>query len=155
MTRSSSLPILLVVALTGSAVVAWRLGWFGGGQEAPPAPAVGPAPAVTAPAPGPAPATVNVDLRTPEQAGIPRDDCMQYPDGTFLPPLNGVKKSPPLVFHRTAPFTKVVGCIKDARGTEWYVHENGIWSTTLPQPNGGAITQVIQAAKPQLTVEDK
>ena len=32
-----------------------------------------------------------------------------FPDHTWYPPLNGVTKAPAIVFHRLAPFAKVVG----------------------------------------------
>lgn len=70
-------------------------------------------------------------LPTPESAGIAKEDCIHYPDGTYLPPLNGVKKAPAVTFHKYVPFTKVVRKEFDrATGLEWYIHENGARSTT-------------------------
>src|SRR5689334_16937891 len=76
-------------------------------------------------------APVVAPLQTPQAAGVPEADCISYPDGTRLPPLNGVKKAPEIVFHRLTPFTKVLRKELDPRtGLEWYVHENGVRSTT-------------------------
>ncbi len=109
----------------------------------------GPAPAAAQVAPattvGPAPLPPPV-LRTPEQAGIPLADCILYPDGTRLPPLNGVKQAPQLSFHRNQPFTRVVGIERDARGREWYVHENGIRSTTYLDARGMVMGEVMMDA---------
>jgi hypothetical protein len=105
----------------------------------PAVPAVTPAPAGPSPLPQPV-------LRTPEQAGIPLDDCILYPDGTRLPPLNGVKKAPQLSFHRNQPFTRVVGVERDARGREWYVHENGVRSTTYLDARGMVMGEVMKDA---------
>ena len=93
--------------------------------------------------PEPLPAPV---LRTPEQAGIPREDCIVYPDGTRFPPLNGVKKAPQLAFHRETPFSKVVGMVRDSRGVEWYVHENGVRSTTYLDGRGVPLGEVAKDA---------
>lgn len=94
---------------------------------------------------GPAPLPQPV-LRTPEQAGIPLADCILYPDGTRLPPLNGVKKAPQLSFHRNQPFTRVVDIERDARGREWYVHENGVRSTTYLDARGMVMGEVMMDA---------
>ena len=94
---------------------------------------------------GPAPLPQPV-LRTPEQAGVPLADCILYPDGTRLPPLNGVKKAPQLAFHRDQPFTRVVGIERDARGREWYVHENGVRSTTYLDARGMVMGEVMKDA---------
>lgn len=107
-----------------------------------PQPAAPVAPATTV---GPAPQPPPV-LRTPEQAGIPLADCILYPDGTRLPPLNGVTKAPQLSFHRNQPFTRVVGIERDARGREWYVHENGIRSTTYLDARGMVMGEVMMDA---------
>lgn len=94
-------------------------------------------------------------LPTPQSSGIPVEDCIVYPDGTRLPPLNGVKKAPPLVFHKLAPFARVVRKEVDARGIEWYVHENGVRSTTRLQANGEAVAEIEMATAPAPVAHDK
>lgn len=127
----------------------WSLGWFRS-EAVEPAPAE---PRATAPTPaGPAPiapATATLEVQTPAAAGIPEDDCILYPDGSRLPPLNGVKKAPRVVFNRILPYTKVVGRTVDAHGTEWYVHENGVWSTTRLQKTGIALGEVMMPTTPK------
>jgi hypothetical protein len=113
-----------------------------------------------APTPGPAPAPALAEplpLPTPASAGIPEADCIAYPDGTKLPPLNGVKKAPQMVFNpRLMPFAKVVRKELDPRtGIEWYIHENGVRSTTRLQPDGKAYAEIDRAAAAQPVVPDK
>jgi hypothetical protein len=97
------------------------------------------------------------ELPTPASAGIPEDDCIVYPDGTRLPPLNGVKKAPPIAFHRLTPFAKVVRKEFDrASGIDWYVHENGVRSTTrFDVGTGKAVGEVSMPAEPRPIVDDK
>jgi hypothetical protein len=109
-------------------------------------------------APEPAPAVVApLPLQTPAQAGVEEKDCIVYPDGTKLPPLNGVKKAPTLTFDkRLMPFAKVVRKELDrATGLEWYIHENGVRSTTRLQPDGRAYGEVEMARTAQPVVPDK
>lgn len=117
------------------------------------------APAVVTQAPAAKPAEpVVAPLPTPESAGIPVDDCIAYPDGTRLPPLNGVKKAPQMVFHRLIPFAKVVRKEFDkATGLEWYIHENGVRSTTHLQWKNGVQEAFaeIEIARPALPVDAK
>jgi hypothetical protein len=95
-------------------------------------------------------------LPTPQSAGIPEEDCIVYPDGTRLPPLNGVKKAPPVVFHRLVPFARVVRKEFDrATGLEWYIHENGVRSTTRLQPNGEAVSEIDKPVAPASVANDK
>lgn len=98
-------------------------------------------------------------LPTPASAGIPPEDCITYPDGTKLPPLNGIKKAPPIVFHRLIPFTKVLRKEFDkASGLEWYVHENGARSTTRLQWRNGVQEAVGELSMPttsQPMVDDR
>src|SRR5262245_40423854 len=102
-------------------------------------PAVQPSP----PAPQPAPAAA--------KAGD-HPDWIAFPDGSALPPLNGVAKAPKLTWHRLLPYTKVVGKERDAQGREWYVHENGARSTTYIDARGQAVGELSMpsATKPIL-----
>src|SRR5262245_38013503 len=110
-----------------------------------PAPVVDkvPAPVTKPPAPEPAPA--------PAKAAD-QPDWIAFPDGTSLPPLNGVTKAPKLTWHRMLPYTKVVGKERDAQGREWYVHENGARSTTYIDARGQAVGELSMpsATKPIL-----
>lgn len=108
----------------------WLLNRTGQADTVAPAPSDKPAEAPVPPAPKAAEPVVAA-LPTPESAGIPKEDCIHYPDGTYLPPLNGVRKAPAVTFHKYVPFTKVVRKQFDlATGLEWYIHENGARSTT-------------------------
>lgn len=55
-----------------------------------------------------------------------------FPDGSALPPLNGVPAlNKPLNWPEGHPFTPVKGKVRLGDGREWYLHENGMHSTTL------------------------
>ncbi|MBK9385712.1 MAG: hypothetical protein IPN34_12960 [Planctomycetes bacterium] len=83
--------------------------------ETAPAPVVAHAPLREAPAP----------TRTPP---VP-EEMIRYPDGTFMPPLNGVKQPALLHWPPEEPFSPIVG--KQMAGdVEWYVHADGTQSTT-------------------------
>lgn len=102
-----------------------------------------------------APAVI-APLPTPESAGIAAADCIAYPDGTRLPPLNGVKKAPAVSFHRLLPFAPIVRKEFDrATGLEWYIHANGARSTTRLMQDGRAVAEVDMPAKSQPVVDDK
>ena len=148
--------IAAVLGLGGAAVLAVWLALRPPPAGDPPAAVESPVPAVV-PAPRPAePVAAVVPLPTPASAGIPEQDCILYPDGTRLPPLNGVKKAPRMVFHRAVPFTKVVRKERDPRtGIEWYVHENGARSTTRLQPDGGSYADIELSSAPQPVIDDK
>ncbi|HEX6813475.1 MAG TPA: hypothetical protein VF384_17785 [Planctomycetota bacterium] len=150
--RSSLLSALLLVAAI--ALAFWW--WPGTPAQAlvPPEPAS--PPDATVPHEPAEPAVA--PLPTPESAGVAAADCITYPDGSLLPPLNGVKKAPPMVFHRRVPFSKVTGKERDRNGVEWYVHENGARSTTrLMWKNGvqEAVSEISLPAEPKPLVGDK
>jgi hypothetical protein len=150
-TRGSLAGIVLVVAVVAAGGY-WL--WSRSGEH-PADPGTGAiastSPAAAAPAPMPV-APVVAPLQTPESAGIPKDDCIAYPDGTWLPPLNGVKKAPPMVFHRMVPFAKVMRKEIDPRtGIEWYIHENGVRSTTRLQWKNGVEEAYAEIDLPRAT----
>ena len=117
-----------------------------------------PAPLPTPPAPvavaplasePPRPAAAPLPLPPPAAVVEPRAGYIAYPDGTWFPPLNGVQTAPQLHFHpKLAPFTKVVGREIDATGREWYVHENGVRSTTYVNSKGGVSYDIQKATTP-------
>src|SRR5262245_59526110 len=142
---------LVVVAVAAAAVAAY-FAWFRSGPApdvAPPAPREQSKPATEPPKPV---APVVALLQTPQAAGAPEADCISYPDGTRLPPLNGVKKAPQILFHRAMPFTKVLRKETDPRtGLEWYVHENGARSTTRMMWRNGVQEAVGEVEMPAET----
>lgn len=54
------------------------------------------------------------------------------PDGTQVPALNGAHGVPPLsvAWPRGVPYAGIVGVERSDAGVDWYVHGNGIRSTT-------------------------
>jgi hypothetical protein len=114
-------------------------------DQAPPAPPAGGAETPpAAPEQGSKPPVAAALERRQAPAPAARTEgFIEYPDGTFYPPLNGVKNAPKLVFHPLmAPFAKVVGIERDARGRDWYVHENGVRSTVYINSAGVATYEI-------------
>ena len=108
-------------------------------------PAIGSPPPAPKPAPAPAPAAAKASEHP---------DWVAFPDGTALPPLNGVAKSPKLTWHKLLPYSKVVGQERDAQGREWYVHENGARSTTYIDARGQAVAELSMPADVKPLVEE-
>ncbi|MBM4062985.1 MAG: hypothetical protein FJ265_18100 [Planctomycetes bacterium] len=136
------LAVLVVVAVAvGGGITLWSLR----GKETPPAPAPAPGPA---PAPeGPAPAAAALPERrdAPPAAATPGAGYIEYPDGTFYPPLNGVTvRQKPLFHPRSTPFTKITHVERDRNGRDWYVHENGVRSTVYISSAGTAVYEVVR-----------
>ena len=50
------------------------------------------------------------------------------PDGTYLPNLNGVKIA---VVWKGREFSPIKGIRANDQGVDWWVHENGMMSTTV------------------------
>lgn len=125
----------------------------GDGQAPASAPAEGSAAPVAAPTDAAA-STPQTPGERPLQVGSPTEhpDWIRYPDGTACPPLNGVTKAPQLIWHRSIPFTKVVRIEQDRMGRDWYVHENGVRSTTYLDGQGKPIGDLMMdsAAMPIL-----
>lgn len=54
-----------------------------------------------------------------------------FPDGTWLPPLNGVEIAPPFPgFAPDYPYAPVVEIVLGDKGISWYIHADGSHSTT-------------------------
>ena len=62
----------------------------------------------------------------------PSEGAVLFPDGTWLPVLNGVENAPPYPgFNRGYPYAPVTQIVTDDKGTQWYVHADG--SRSSPQ----------------------
>ena len=68
-----------------------------------------------------------------------------FPDGTWLPPLNGVEIAPPFPgFAPDFPYAPVVEIIEGDKGISWYIHADGSHSSTQlveTQQGGRTFTQ--------------
>lgn len=90
---------------------------------------------------------------------LPRKHRLYFPDGSYLPALNGATNAKPVVF-RDRPYAPVIGKKKDSSGRQWYEHEDGSFSTTFmgyrkDLGRMDAITQVANPTEPRpLLVED-
>lgn len=95
------------------------------GVDEPPKPASQPRPQ---PVNGVAPAKSAAAIE-PTKSPTDVSGMVRYPDGTYLPALNGVRGAPAIQWPAGRPFSPVV----DKVGTppnEWYVHADGARSTT-------------------------
>ena len=64
-------------------------------------------------------------------AAAPRK-LLRLPDGTEVPPLNGLPEAPPLVWPSERPYARLLGREVDPNGLEWYVHADGAkWTTHM------------------------
>lgn len=154
MNRSSVLSLVLVAAVAAGGYAFYVK--KGGDEPLAPPPVAGPVD-TQPPQPGLLPASAPLPpLPPPETLAEKAPGYIAYPDGTFYPPLNGVKVAPKIQFHaRMAPFAKVVGKERDAKGREWYVHENGVRSTTYVNSAGASTYEVTKAVEPQPIVPDE
>jgi len=84
------------------------------------------------PAPGTPPASPPPLLAAPAPTREPEhpQEMIRYPDGTYMPALNGVKIPPVLSWPADHPFSPIIGKRMSA-GTEWYVHADGTQTTTV------------------------
>jgi len=142
---------LILVAAAGTGA------YFAFAQPAAPAT---PEPATQQPLPtppsAPAPASGVIALPPAKTSATNADGYIAYPDGTFYPPLNGVKVAPKMSFNaRLSPFTKVVGMERDNTGRDWYVHENGLRSTTYVNRLGVATYEIVKPVEPAPILPDE
>lgn len=79
---------------------------------------------------------------------------LRYPDGTYLPALNGVKFPARVEWPTDRPFTPVVSKRITASGEEWYVHGDGslsrsimVWRSDLGRED--SVCQILNALPPQ------
>lgn len=152
MPRRILIPAVLALAV-GAACY-----WAFLGSTAQPKPATtATTPAETKPAPKvPEPASAPLTLPAAATPEAMPTGYITYPDGSCFPPLNGVKMAPKMAFHpQMAPFAKVVGKFRDARGREWYVHENGVRSTTFINGAGKESYEIEKDMPPQQIPSDE
>ncbi|MBK8097234.1 MAG: hypothetical protein IPK26_09005 [Planctomycetes bacterium] len=107
-------------------------------------PKVGATPSST-PTVGPQP--VQAELPLPPAAAAPTPGHVAFPDGTFFPLLNGAVGIDKVLYHPSQPFTKIVGKMRDPQGREWYVHENGMRTTTYVDTTGRSLS-IVEAPAP-------
>lgn len=63
--------------------------------------------------------------------GKPPHGAAVFPDGTWLPPLNGVKVAPKFPgFAPGFPYAPVVKIVKGDKNVSWYIHADGSHSST-------------------------
>lgn len=120
--------VWLFVGVAATAALGGGVWWSQRSEDpgaVPPSALVPAAPAVPTPGPTPVAEPVVRD-DDPKSRIIP----ILYPDGSRMPPLNGVKVAPSLYWPPEVPFTPVVGTFVDAQGIEWYKHADGSQSTT-------------------------
>lgn len=56
----------------------------------------------------------------------PAKGAVHFPDGTWLPILNGVENAPPYPgFSREYPYAPVTQIVTDDKGIQWYIHADG------------------------------
>lgn len=99
-----------------------------------------------APAPGIAPVSTDPGA---ERALAGKPAMLRLPDGSEVPPLNGVKEPAALVWG-DEPYSPIVG--KElGSGIEWYVHADGTRTTTLDRwrPDLGRMDSVTLVAHPK------
>lgn len=94
----------------------------------PPAKPVKRAPA--APAKHEQPTEMSAPTPPVTEAPRPKSDMLVFPDGTALPPLNGVEKPGPVQWPEGRPYSPVVGKHTEPNGLEWYDHADGTMTTT-------------------------
>lgn len=61
---------------------------------------------------------------------------LRFPDGSSRPALNGVTDSLTPSFTGCVPYAPIVGTERDYHGLDWYVHANGVRSTSFRDARG-------------------
>lgn len=87
-----------------------------------------PLPEPLRPQPG-GPEPVSVDFKATVDPGIPEDQRLRMPDGSFVPTLNGVK-NPAAIVWGNQPYSPIVRKQIDPH-CEWYLHADGTYTTTV------------------------
>ena len=94
-----------------------------------------------------------------EQKEVPRKFRLYFPDGTWLPALNGATNPKPVRF-RDRPYSPVIDKRYDPKfKRHWYVHADGSWSTTVRMDFRGqknTVTQVMHpGGKPHVLLDEE
>jgi hypothetical protein len=92
------------------------------------APALRSAPPSSQPPP-PAPVSSLQSAPAPTRSPADPEGMIRYPDGSFMPTLNGVKRPAGIQWPSEVPFSPIIGK-QTAAGVEWYVHADGTQTTT-------------------------
>lgn len=152
---SSRLPIQLlgVAVIAGAALAAF---WMLREPETPADPPRAAEPAPTPPVVDGKPAATLQAAPSPTRSPTMPQAMLRYPDGTYMPALNGVQNPAALHWPAGHPFTPIVG--KRLCGdTWWYEHADGTmstcemkWRSDLGRPD--ALSHVA-VPKPALPVE--
>lgn len=133
--------------------------WFGVRRAEPMSPVAPTVVKPAAPTPDlPVPVAAPLPERKPAPPAQPKPGPgdIEYPGGLFYPPLNGVTVSVKQVFHpRLLPFTKIVGVERDARGRDWYLHEDGARSTVYVNAAGVATGEISKPTTSQPLLPDE
>ena len=70
------------------------------------------------------------DPSTTRSAPAEEERQIVFPDGSKLPPLNGVEVPAPMEWPGERPYSPVVRRMRDQRGREWYIHADGSRTST-------------------------
>ena len=87
-------------------------------------------------------------------------DGLRLPDGSMMPALNGVVAPPPLRWPVDRAWSPIRRRFVDRRGTEWYEHADGSFTTTLLVDRSDlghqeAVTHVVHPVDPgQATIAE-
>lgn len=121
--------VLILLALVTAAAVAGYFALRSPSTSKPAEPALlrseSPSPEAAAPVARAPLRDAPAPTRTPN---VPQE-MIRYPDGTYMPPLNGVKNPAVLQWPPEMPFSPIIGK-QTAGGVEWYVHADGTQTTT-------------------------
>jgi hypothetical protein len=98
------------------------------------------------------------EAKTEKKKELPPEYRLYFPDGTYLPALNGAKNPKPVEFEGR-PYAPVVRKAYDPKyKVYWYVHADGSYSTTRQMNFRGQKNSVTQVAhpgvKPEVVLDD-
>lgn len=113
------LPVLLAIATLGT--VTWLLRRS---PESPP-------PALATPDSRPASTSESLTAVRATRDPLELLDSVRFPDGSYLPLLNGAKGKVVMTWPAGRPFSPVVGKVGGGQSEEWYRHADGTLTTTV------------------------
>ena len=76
-------------------------------------------------------AVARAERGAPPRGSSSGSDLLRLPNGSVVASLNGVSSPPPLRWPSDRAWSPIRRRIVDRRGTEWYEHDDGSYSTTL------------------------